>query len=272
MALLKIIKLSTKTWKHNSDVDGDFILTKFYAKQEDNDFLLVESYGAKRRKYKINEIEVYDIGGSAETFADFDALFLRLEVLKYPAFYVDGEVLTDFLSNDISTYTPATTPLSGTEKALIHDGIDFKEVAVSEFVGDLQSVTDNGNSTTNTIITPIVKMPKGSFNVEIFPVDLTANRKLEAPDKDGIIATIEEVNSLNKSFVFTIELIEYLTVDFYAPNELRIDSIQQIVNLPSIDILVNDSTYTLGDVIARGDKITIISDIVGVINLIGNYE
>ena len=269
MALLKIIKLSTKTWKHNSDIDGDFILTKFYAKQEDNDFLLVESYGAKRRKYKINEIEVYDIGGSAETFADFDALFLRLEVLKYPAFYVDGD-----------------------PSAL-----------------DLQSVTDNGNSTTNTIITPIVKLPKGSFNVEIFPVDLTANRKLEAPNKDGIIATIEDVNlkldkdfstlpnatlpldftetiivrqsgvtkkvessELNKSFIFTIELIEYLTVDFYAPNELRIDSIQQIVNLPSIDILVNDSAYTLGDIIARGDKITIVSDIVGVINLIGNYE
>lgn len=44
--------------------------------------------------------------------------------------YVDTK-----LSNDISTYTPATTPLSGTEKALIHDGIDFKEVAVSEFGG-----------------------------------------------------------------------------------------------------------------------------------------
>lgn len=155
MALLKIIKLSTKTWKHNSDVDGDFILTKFYAKQEDNDFLLVESYGAKRRKYKINEIEVYDIGGSSETFADFDALFLRLEVLKYPAFYVDGEFtfnpasydLSEFqnaeadkfvkesevLSNDISTYAPATTPLNPIDKAVVFQSGVPKEVAVSEF-------------------------------------------------------------------------------------------------------------------------------------------
>lgn len=178
MALLKIIKLSTKTWKHNSDVDGDFILTKFYAKQEDNDFLLVETYGAKRRKYKINEIEVYDIGGSAETFADFDALFLRLEVLKYPAFYVDGEFtfnpasydLSEFqnaevdkfvkesevLSNNISTYTPATTPLLGTEKALIHDGTDFKEVAVSEVTGDFipLSGTTVGNPVTGDIEYP----------------------------------------------------------------------------------------------------------------------
>jgi len=90
MALLKIIKLSSKTWKHNSDVDGDFILTKFYAKQEDNNFILVESYGAKRRKYLINEIEVYDIGGGAETFANFSNLFLRLEELEYTGFYEDG--------------------------------------------------------------------------------------------------------------------------------------------------------------------------------------
>lgn len=40
----------------------------------------------------------------------------------------------DYLKKDIATYTPATTPLSGTEKALIHDGTDFKKVAVSEFI------------------------------------------------------------------------------------------------------------------------------------------
>lgn len=103
MALLKIIKLSNKTWKHNSDVDGDFILTKFYAKQEDNNFLLVESYGSKRRKYLINEIEVYDIGGSVETFANFSTLFLRLEALSYPAFYEDGVFIfnpNDYISSD----------------------------------------------------------------------------------------------------------------------------------------------------------------------------
>jgi len=164
MALLKIIKLSTKTWKHNSNVDGDFILTKFYAKQEDNEFLLVETYGAKRRKYLISEIEVYDIGGTAETFSNFTDLFLRLEALKYPAFYVDGEFtfnpasydLSEFanaetdkfvkesevLSNDISTYTSATTPLAGTELALIDDGTGFKKVAVSEFGGN-STIEDN---------------------------------------------------------------------------------------------------------------------------------
>jgi len=157
MALLKIIKLSNKTWKHNSDVDGDFILTKFYAKQEDNNFLLVESYGSKRRKYLINEIEVYDIGGTAETFANFDDLFLRLELLKYPAFYVDGEFtfdpasydltefqnadinpfvrLDDIIPKDIDTLPAANTPLVGTEPLIVLQDGTLKKVAVSDLSG-----------------------------------------------------------------------------------------------------------------------------------------
>lgn len=104
------------------------------------------------------------------------------------------------------------------------------------------------------------------------PVDFS-NRTSGYLESDKLIyAQRQYVDNQNKIATFTIELIDYLTVDFYAPNELRIDSIQQIVNLPSIDILVNFSAYTLGDIIARGDKITIVSDIVGVINLIGNYE
>lgn len=157
MALLKIIKLSNKTWKHNGNVDGDFILTKFYAKEEFNKFLIVETYGSKRREYLINEIEVYDIGGSAETFANFNTLFLRLEALSYPAFYIDGEFvfnpssydLSEFgnaslnpfvrvdevLSNDIGTYSTATTPLVGIEQALVYQDGEWKEVAVSELGG-----------------------------------------------------------------------------------------------------------------------------------------
>lgn len=159
MALLKIIKLNTKTWKHNSNIDGDFILTKFYAKTENNDFLLVESYGSKRRKYKINEIEVYDIGGSAETFTNFEDLFLRLEELNYPAFYVDGEFIfnpsnydledftneslnlfvredeLNFLSNNPTTYPTATTPISDTDQLFVIQGGVVKKVDKSEIGG-----------------------------------------------------------------------------------------------------------------------------------------
>lgn len=141
MALLKIIKLSTKTWKHNSDVDGDFILTKFYAKQEDNEFLLVETYGAKRRKYLISEIEVYDIGGTAETFANFEDLFLRLEALKYTGFYKDGDVDLTPVYNAINSKldkssTPSsvyTTDSGGLQ--VMKPTSDFKDVIEGYFNG-----------------------------------------------------------------------------------------------------------------------------------------
>ena len=170
MALLKIIKLSTKTWKHNSNIDGDFILTKFYAKQENTDFLLVESYGAKRRKYKINEIEVYNIGGTAETFTNFEDLFLRLEELNYPAFYVDGEFIfnpsnydledftneslnlfvredeLNFLSNNPTTYPTATTPIADTDQLFVIQGGVVKKVDKSEIGGggtNLDTILNN---------------------------------------------------------------------------------------------------------------------------------
>jgi hypothetical protein len=103
MALLKIIKLTNNVWKHNSNIDGDFILTKFYAKQEFGKFLIVESYGSKRREYLISEIEVYNIGGSAETFTTFDLLFIRLKALGYTGYYEDGTFIfvpSDYISND----------------------------------------------------------------------------------------------------------------------------------------------------------------------------
>ena len=177
MALLKIIKLSTKTWKHNSNIDGDFILSKFYAKQENTDFLLVESYGAKRRKYKINEIEVYNIGGSAETFTNFEDLFLRLEELNYPAFYVDGEFIfnpsnydledftneslnpfvredeLNFLSNNLSTYPTATTPISDTDQLFVIQGGVVKKVDKSEIGGGGTSSTRFYNVTNSSPVT-----------------------------------------------------------------------------------------------------------------------
>lgn len=105
MALLKIIKLTNNVWKHNSDLTGDFILTKFYAKNEFSKFLIVESYGAKRNEYLINEIEVYNIGGSAETFTTFELLFIRLKALGYTGYYEDGTFIfvpADYISDDAS--------------------------------------------------------------------------------------------------------------------------------------------------------------------------
>lgn len=72
--------------------------------------------------------------------------------------------------------------------------------------------------------------------------------------------------------IFTIELIEELTVDFYAPEDLKINSINVISGSASITIEVNNSSYTFGNLIQQGDKITISGDAPNVVNLNSRYE
>jgi len=101
---LKIYKIAEKVFRHNDSVKGDFVLSKFYAKEEFNKFLVVEIYGSDHLKYAINEIEVYDIGGSVETFPNFDDLFTRLAELRYTGFYADGEFIFDPNDYDLSEF------------------------------------------------------------------------------------------------------------------------------------------------------------------------
>lgn len=98
---------------------------------------------------KIRVLNTYDssieLTDAPRLYSDFEVdgivyvNVIDLQTALLPILYTRNSLVGDFLSSDITDYTPATTPLSGTEKALIHDGTDFKEVAVSEFVGGLQS-------------------------------------------------------------------------------------------------------------------------------------
>jgi len=62
-----------------------------------------------------------------------------------------------------------------------------------------------------------------------------------------------------------------LTVDLYAPFNLSIDVVTNIVNAPTTTILVNAGAYVLGDPILQGDEITVTVNIAGVINLEVEY-
>ena len=67
--------------------------------------------------------------------------------------------------------------------------------------------------------------------------------------------------------IFTVELINYLTIDFYAPFAMSIDSVTAITNSPTTTIQKNGTAYTLGSSIAIGDRITVTVNVVGVVNL-----
>lgn len=66
---------------------------------------------------------------------------------------------------------------------------------------------------------------------------------------------------------FTIELVNALSVDFYAPYNLSIDTITNILNSPSITIYDDGVLYTLTNTIAVGSKITVVSSTASVVTL-----
>jgi len=85
-------------------------------------------------------------------------------------------------------------------------------------------------------------------------------------------ATREWVNSELTLFTFTVELIEALSVDFYAPANIKIDSANVISGTGTITLEVNNAAYTLTNSITQGSKITVITTTPSVVNLIGEYE
>jgi len=67
--------------------------------------------------------------------------------------------------------------------------------------------------------------------------------------------------------LWTIELINALSVDIYAPYNLSIDTVTNILNSPTITIYDDNVLYTLGNTIAVGSKITVVGTSIGVTNL-----
>lgn len=80
-------------------------------------------------------------------------------------------------------------------------------------------------------------------------------------------SSVTDTHTLNIPIKYTIELVNALTVDFYAPYNLSIDSITNILNAPTITIQDDGAAYTLGNTIAAGSKITITASIASVVTL-----
>jgi len=89
------------------------------------------------------------------------------------------------------------------------------------------------------------------------------------------ISSVAKGNSLeyngtlwvNTDIKYTIELVDALTVDFYAPYDLKIKSVSNILNSPTTTILDDGASYTLGNTIASGSKITVTVNTASVVTL-----
>ena len=80
-------------------------------------------------------------------------------------------------------------------------------------------------------------------------------------------SSVGSTHTLNIPIKYTIELVAALTVDFYAPYNLSIDSITNILNAPTITIQDDGAAYTLGNTIAIGSKVTVTASIASVVTL-----
>jgi hypothetical protein len=72
---------------------------------------------------------------------------------------------------------------------------------------------------------------------------------------------------VNRGLIYTIELMDALTVDFYAPYDLKINTTTNIKNAPVITIQDDGAAYTLTNTIAVGSKVTVTASVAGVVNL-----
>ncbi len=71
----------------------------------------------------------------------------------------------------------------------------------------------------------------------------------------------------NVPIQYTIELVAALTVDFYAPYQMVITSVSNVLNAPTITIQDDGSAYTLGNTILIGSKVTVTASTASVVNL-----
>jgi hypothetical protein len=77
----------------------------------------------------------------------------------------------------------------------------------------------------------------------------------------------DAIDELALEVIFTIELVDALTVDFYAPYDLKINTVSNILNSPTISIEDDGLPYTLTNTILSGSKITVIANTISVVNL-----
>jgi hypothetical protein len=75
------------------------------------------------------------------------------------------------------------------------------------------------------------------------------------------------ITGFNYNDTWTVELINALSVDVYSPYNLAITSTINILGSPTITLYDDNVSYSLGNTIAIGSKITIVASVTGVTNL-----
>jgi len=105
-----------------------------------------------------------------------------------------------------------------------------------------------------------VRVQNGYEIDELHDVKITNLQKGDSLEYDGSLW-------VNSGIIYTVELIDALTVDFYAPYDLKINTVTTVLNSPTTTILDDGAAYTLTNTIIKGSKITVTVSTAAVINL-----
>jgi hypothetical protein len=154
-----------------------------------------------------------------------------------------------FNRNDGNNYTLDLSGLSGTTVT------DFSLDCFTNELTLEQSNGDNYNVDLSCLLSGIT---------DIYTTGITLSG-------DTLIFNRNDGNNYNVKLNLSTWTLDFtsgsLTVNLYAPFNLSINSITNIVNVPTTTILVNAVVYTLGNPILQGNTITITVSISSVINL-----
>lgn len=83
----------------------------------------------------------------------------------------------------------------------------------------------------------------------------------------GTLSNQTDLYNALMSEVLTVDFMTGLVIEIYAPNNLKINSISNVVNTPTTTILVGGSPYVLGNTITTGSLIRISVSTYSVVNL-----
>ena len=149
--------------------------------------------------------------------------------------------------------TPPTTlsgsyTLSGSFNATL--GITGSLMGTASYAQTSLTASHSDNSiVTASISSNIITFSKGDGTT--FPLTVSGG--------GGGVASGDEL--------WTIELIDAQSVDFYSPYNLIISSSDSVLNSPNIQLKDDNVTYQFGNTISAGSKITVNASTASVINL-----
>jgi hypothetical protein len=215
--------------------------------------------------YKDATGEILGTGTAGDSAApdpgDLEGIFIYCQSPARTLYTVADTPITYRVKNGFAI---TTTPTRDQFLTILSQNFFFR-VTGGAGAQDLDSVLTIGNNA-------------GANDIDMNGKDITNAYKVFTEFVNGMPLINLELNSDNDiilnpngklifNFFYTVELMDALTVDFYAPFDLKINSVSNLVNSPVTTILDDGAAYTLGNTILAGSKITVTVNTAAVVNL-----